>query len=98
MPTFVCAGVAPLSRYASRVGIGVFVEFVEETALRIPGGVCRKRARWHEPFRFERENAIGGRNLHARRQVVSPVRGIDDPAVKRAGPRSAIRPAEGDSP
>jgi hypothetical protein len=54
---------AAFPQHASRMGNGVFVEFDRhryETALRIPRDVCRKRGRRHEPFRFERENAIGG--------------------------------------
>jgi hypothetical protein len=32
----------------------------------------------HEPFRFERENAKGGRNSHPRRRVGGAVRGAGD--------------------
>jgi hypothetical protein len=40
----------------------------DKTGFRVPGGVFRKCAR-HKPFRFEHQNAISGRNLHARRRV-----------------------------
>ena len=72
---------AAFPQHASRKGDRVFVEFDRhryETALRVPGGVLGKRARWHEPFRFERENAISGRNPHARRHVGRSVRGTGD--------------------
>jgi hypothetical protein len=58
---------AAFPQHARRMGNGVFVEVDrhrDETALRIPGGIHRDGARGHEPFGFERENAISGRNLH----------------------------------
>ena len=57
---------AAFPQHARGMGNGVLVEFdrhCDETGFRIPGGVRRKRARRHEPFGFERENAIGGRNF-----------------------------------
>jgi hypothetical protein len=82
MPTFVWAGVAPLSRSTrAALGNGVFVECDRhryETGFRIPGGVRRKRTRWHEPFGFERQNAKGDRNPHARWRAGSSVRGAGD--------------------
>src|ERR1700730_17497537 len=72
---------AAFAQHASRMDYDMFVEFDRhryETGFRVPRGVCRKRARRHEPFRSERENAIGGRNLHARRRVGGSVRGTGD--------------------
>jgi hypothetical protein len=72
---------AAFAQHAGGIGDRVFVEFDRhryETGFRIPGGVCRKCSRWHEPFRFERENAKGGRNLLARRRVGSAICGTGD--------------------
>ena len=82
MPTFICVGVAPLSR-STRAAWAMACSWSSTvTAMRqdfrIPGGVRRKRASRHEPFRFERENAIGGRNPHARRRVGGAIRGAGD--------------------
>jgi hypothetical protein len=63
------------------MGNGMFVEFDRHRyakGFRISGGVSGDSTRWHEPFRFERENTIGGRNLHARRRVGSSARGAGD--------------------
>src|SRR3984893_16880520 len=72
---------AAFAQHAGGMGDRVFAQFDRhryETGFRIPDGVCRKCARWHEPFRIERENAIGGRNLHARRRIGSAIRGTGD--------------------
>ena len=68
-----------------RMRNGVFVEcdrHRDEAGLWILGGVFRKGARGHEPFRFERENTISGGNPHARRRVGRSVRGAGDPPEK----------------
>ena len=72
---------AAFPQHARRMGNGVFVECDRhryETRFRISGGVRRKRTRWHEPFGFERQNAKGGRNPHARWRAGSSVRGAGD--------------------
>ena len=72
---------AAFPQHARRMGNGVFVEVDrhrDETGFRIPGGVRRKRARRHEPFGFEGENAVSGRNSHARRRVGGAIRGAGD--------------------
>ena len=63
------------------MGNGVLAQFdrhCDETGFRVPSGVLGKCARRHEPFGFECQNAISGRNPHARRRVGNAVRGASD--------------------
>ena len=76
---------AAFPQHASRMGNGMFAQFDRdrnETGFWVPGGIFRECARRHEPFRFERQNAISGRNLHPRRRVGRAVRGAGDPPEK----------------
>src|ERR1700732_1672552 len=72
---------AAFAQHAGGMGDRVFAQFDRhryETAFRIPSGVFGNSARGHEPFGFERENAISGRNLQTRRRIGSAVCGTGD--------------------
>ncbi len=63
MPTFVCLGVAPLSRNAGGMSHGMFADFDrhgDETAFWVISDLCGECASRQKPFGFERHNAIGG--------------------------------------
>src|SRR5579885_1825784 len=53
-----------------------------KAALRVLCDVLGKYACGDEPFGFERENAIAGRNLHARRRVGGAARSANDALEK----------------
>src|SRR5262249_23315674 len=50
----------------------------DKAALWILGNVCRGRTIWHQPIRFQRDNAIGSRHLHARGRTQISVRRAGD--------------------
>lgn len=63
IPTFNCAGVAPLSRHARSIGNRMPVQFDrdrDETAFRLLGNIYRNCACGHQPFGFEGSGGPAG--------------------------------------
>jgi hypothetical protein len=108
MPTFICAGVAPLSRNTRAACAKACSRNSIVTAIRqLFRYVCGECVGWYEPICFERDNTIGCRNLHARRLAQISVRRADNTlqnfqdwrgklVAHRHAPRKVARLARGD--